>query len=469
MSIPSLPARALALAALALAGCATPSPDGGHDTVARLTRERTGFAPTDQRTPAQADAAKARVAELLARPLGADEAVELALLNHRGLQASLAELGIAEADRVRAGRLANPSFKVGAMRGGGGTEVERALGIDLLGLLTLPLASQVAQQQFEAVQWQAAETAVALAGEVRRAWVEAVAAQQLVGYFGQVREAAEASGELARRMAAAGNFSALAQLREQAFQADAVAQLARARHQALAARERLTRLLGLGGEARRLLLPERLPDLPASPLALNDAEQTAMDRRLDVQAARRRAEATARSLGLTRATRVVNVLHLGLQDQRSPGEARHEGIEVELELPLFDFGSSRVARAEATYRQALHQTAQVAQDARSEVREAHSAYLTAYELARHQRDEVLPLRRRISEETLLRYNGMLVSVFDLLADAREQITGVVAAVEALRDHWVAESALQAALSGRSAALPALSPARAAAPSGAAGH
>ena len=466
---PSLPALALALTTLALAGCATPSPDGGHDTVARLTRERTGFAPTDQRTPAQADAAQARVAELLARPLGANEAVELALLNHRGLQASLAELGIAEADRVRAGRLANPSFKVGAMRGGGGTEVERALGIDLLGLLTLPLASQVAQQQFEAVQWQAAETAVALAGEVRRAWVEAVAAQQLVGYFGQVREAADASGELARRMAAAGNFSALAQLREQAFQADAVAQLARARHQALAARERLTRLLGLGGEARRLLLPERLPDLPASPLALNDAEQTAMDRRLDVQAALRRAEATARSLGLTRATRVVNVLHLGLQDQRAPGEARHEGIEVELELPLFDFGSSRVARAEATYRQALHQTAQVAQDARSEVREAHSAYLTAYELARHQRDEVLPLRRRISEETLLRYNGMLVSVFDLLADAREQITGVVAAVEALRDHWVAESALQTALSGRSAALPALSPARAAAPAGAAGH
>ncbi len=118
-------------------------------------------------------------------------------------------------------------------------------------------------------------------------------------------------------------------------------------------------------------------------------------------------------------------------------------------MPLFDFGSTRAARAEATYMQAVNHTAEVAVNARSEVREAHSAYRTAFELAKHYRDEVVPLRKQISEENLLRYNGMLISVFELLTDAREQVAGVTGYVQALRDFWVAETNLQTALTGRS--------------------
>ena len=186
--------------------------------------------------------------------------------------------------------------------------------------------------------------------------------------------------------------------------------------------------------------------------------------------ARRGAESTARSLGLTRATRVVNVLEAGWQDQRQTGEARKDGYEIRLELPLFDFGSTRVARAEATYRQALHRAAQAGIEARSEVREAYSAYRTAYDLARHYRDEVVPLRKRISEENLLRYNGMLIGVFELLADAREQVAGVTGYVEALRDFWIAQTNLQTAMTGRSPAAASLAPpsSASAAPAGA-GH
>jgi len=131
------------------------------------------------------------------------------------------------------------------------------------------------------------------------------------------------------------------------------------------------------------------------------------------------------------------------------GEPRANGYEIELELPLFDFGSTRAARAEATYMQAVHRTAQVAIEARSEVRESYSAYRTSYDLARHYRDEVVPLRKRISEENLLRYNGMLIGVFELLADSRDQVTSVTGYVEALRDFWVAETNLQTVLTGRS--------------------
>lgn len=440
---------AAAAAALLLAGCASFSSDGGGGQVAELTKERTGHATSYQRTAGDADSAQTRIAELLKQPLTADSAVELAFLNNRGLQASLGELGIAESELVRAGRLRNPSFGFGRLREGGGVvEIERAVMFDVLGLLTLPVASQVEQRRFAQAQLQAAHEAVGIAADTRKAYFGAVAAQELVRYYGQVKEAADASNELARRMVEAGNFNRLAQMREQAFYADATSQLARAQHQAVAERERLIRLLGLSGN-QGFSLPERLPDLPKQPTEPKDAEQTAMEKRLDVLMAKRATEHTAKSLGLTKATRFINVLELGYQNKSVTGEPRANGYEIELELPLFDFGSTRAARAEATYMQAVHRTAQVAVDARSEVRESYSAYRTSHDLAKHYRDEVVPLRKRISEENLLRYNGMLIGVFELLADSRDQVSSVTAYVEALRDFWVAETNLQTALTGRS--------------------
>ncbi|MET0518528.1 MAG: TolC family protein [Burkholderiaceae bacterium] len=439
----------LGLSLLPLAGCSAISADGGFGAVERLTEQRIGQRPSYPRTAAQADFAAARVAELLGQTLTADGAVEIALLNNRELQAGYAELGIAEADWVRAGRLANPSLSFGRLGGPGGVEIDRAVLFDVLGLLRLPMTRQLEQTRFEQAQLQAAAATVELAAEARAAFFEAVAAQQLADYQGQVMDAADASSELARRMLAAGNFNRLAHLREQSFQAEASTALARARHRAVAARERLVRLLGLGSEQLRLLqLPARLPDLPAAPAGPGDAEQAAMGQRLDVLMAKRAAQASARSLGLTKATRFVNVLDAGYQNKNQPGERRSNGYVIELELPLFDFGSARAARAEASYMQALHRAAAVGLNAQSEVREAYSAYRSAYDIARRYQDELLPLRKRISEENLLRYNGMLLSVFELLADAREQIAGVIGAVESQRDYWVAETRLQTALAGR---------------------
>ncbi|MCE3270228.1 MAG: TolC family protein [Ramlibacter sp.] len=441
---------ASAATALLLAGCASFSTDGGFDRVSGLTRERTGQAPAWQRSAQDSDDAGARVDALLGQPLTAETAVEVAFLNNRGLQANLQSLGIAESELVRAGRLANPVFSFGRMREGSGVvEIERSVMFNVLGLITMPIARQVEQGRFEQAQLQAASEAVAVAAEARLAFYGAVAAQELVKYLQQVKEAADTSNELARRMVQAGNFNKLAQMREQAFYADATSELARAQHQAVAARERLARALGLWGRQLDFQLPKRLPDLPKAPLEPKNAEQAAMGKRLDVLAARRGAESTARSLGLTRTTGFINVLELGYANKSVSGEPRANGWELELELPLFDFGSTRRARAEATYMQALHRAAEVAVNARSEVRESYSAYRTAYDLARHYRDEVIPLRKRISEENLLRYNGMLIGVFELLADSREQVRGVTAYVQALRDFWMADTHLHTALTGRS--------------------
>lgn len=460
----------IAAASLLLAGCASFSPDGGFGKVSQLTQERTGQSVALQRSPEDAQTAQNRVAELLQAALTADAAVEVALLNNRGLQAKFGDLGIAESELVRAGRLKNPSLSFGRMSGGGGVEIERTVLFDILGLLTMPMAKEVGQQRFEQAQYQAAYDAVSLAADVRRAYFDAVAAQELAKFYEQVKETADVSNELAKRMLQAGNFNKLAQMREQAFYADATAQLARAQHQAAAQREKLIRLLGLYGEQLNFRLPQRLPELPKQVIEPQNAEQTAMVKRLDVQMAKRAAEATAKSLHLTNATRMVNVLDVAYKNKSESGAPRANGYEIELELPLFDFGSTRAARAQATYMQAVNRTAEVAVNARSEVREAYSAYRTAYDLAQHYRDEVVPLRKRISEENLLRYNGMLIGVFELLADAREQVAGVTGYVQALRDFWVAETNLQTALTARSPAAGSVSqPAAAAGSATAPGH
>ena len=280
---------AAAAAPIFMAGCATFATDGGFDKVADLTRERVGVAPAWQRVPGDAVTAevRSRIDELLGQPLSADASVELALLSNRGLQARFARLGVAEADRVRAGRLANPRVGLGHLRGGGVTEIDRSVMFDLLGLLTLPLASAVAAQRLEEAQYQAALAAVGVAAEAREAFFGAVAARELVRYGEQVVEAADVASELAQRMQQAGNLNKLDRMREQAFHAEAVAGLARARHRFVAERERLTR--GARPVRRTTVVrscPSGCRTCRRRPLEPHDAEQTAIDQRLDVRLAR---------------------------------------------------------------------------------------------------------------------------------------------------------------------------------------
>jgi outer membrane protein TolC len=313
-------------------------------------------------------------------------------------------------------------------------------------LLTLPMRADIEQRLFEQTRQMLVLDVLRLATDTRRAWVVAVAANQSAHYQRQAMDAAEAGAELARRMAQVGNWSKLKQAREQAFYTDAALAVARAEQAKGQARERLIRLLGLN-HGDRMQLPERLPDLPATLPPLPDVEQQAMDSRIDLQAAKLQTEALAKNLGLTRSTRLVNVLELGIVNNGSNEEPQRRGYEISFELPLFDWGQTRVVAAESRYRQALERARETAINARSEVRVAYAMQQGQYAVARHLRDEVVPLKQRISEENLLRYNGMLIGVFELLADARSQIAAVNAAIEAQRDYWLADANLQMALAG----------------------
>jgi outer membrane protein TolC len=448
----SLLRRPLAAAAASLlAGCAGVAPPDTFQTSADLARASAGAEARLATSDAERRALAAEVDTMLKTPLDLDAAVRLALINHPGLQATYHDAGIAQADLVQATRLRNPSFGFSRMSGGGEREIERGVAFDLAGLLTMPLRQRMAARRHEETTLRIAAAIGRHAHETRRAWIDAVAARQALDYARQVAAAADAASALTGRMRQAGNASALDLAREQAFHAEAGAAVLRAGREVDNARERLTRQLGLWGAQAGYTLPERLPDLPAQPSEGTDIERVALEQRLDVRAARAAAAGTASDLGLTRATRMVNVFDLGYASKSEAGKegnnARSEGYEAALELPLFDWGGARVARAESLYMQALGQVAQTAVDARSQARAAYLGYRASYDVARHYREHVLPLRKRIADEILLRYNGMLASPFELLLDAREQAAAVHAAIEALRDFWLADTELRAALGG----------------------
>lgn len=435
---------------LALAGCASFSPDGGLVAVNDITAASLGHETVAVRTPEQAEAAQERVRLLLRQPLSADRAMQVALLNNKDLQAAYNALGLAEAARVQASLPPNPTFSLERIAGAGALEIEGRIVANILQLATLPARAEIAADRWRQAQFQAAGETLRIATEARRAFYRAVAAQALVASLVQARETGQTAAELARRLGETGAMNKLDQARNQTFYAEMIAQLGTARLRATAERERLIRALGLWGDDLAFKLPARLPPLPARARALDRIEIDAVRRRVDLQMARIEVEMLAKSYGLTNATRFISLLDVAgiAKKTRENGETEREhGFEVEVQIPLFDFGEVKVRQAEENYLQAVNRLTAKAVNVRSEAREAYQAYRASFDIARHYRREVLPLRKLISDEVLLRYNAMQIDVFALLTEARQRITSTNAAIEAERDFWLAEANLGAAVLG----------------------
>jgi outer membrane protein TolC len=444
---------ALLTGALVLGGCASFSPDGGLVSVNAITAPALGQEAVAVRTPEQVEAVSLRVKALLRKPLSADRAVHIALLNNRDLQAAYNALGLSEAAMVQASLPPNPTFSLERIAGGGTVEIEARIVGSLLQLATMPARAEIAAERFRQAQFQAALETLRVASEARRAFFRAVAARALVASLSQARKTGETAAELAKRLGETGAMNKLDQARNQTFYAEMVAQLGTARLRATSGRERLVRALGLWGADLEFQLPAHLPPLPARARALAYIETEAVRRRVDLQMARIEADMLAKSYGLTNATRFINLLDVAgiAKKQREGGETtRERGFEVEVQVPLFDFGEVKVRQAEENYLQAVNRLTAKAVNVRSEAREAYQAYRASYDIARHYRREVLPLRKIISDETLLRYNAMQIDVFALLTEARQRVTATNAAIEAERDFWLAETNLGVAVLGGAA-------------------
>lgn len=455
-----------------LAGCASFSPDGGLTGVNEIAAPALGQNAQAIRTPEDAAAAAARLKALLRRPLSADRAAQIALINNRELQAAYNALGLSEATFVQASLPPNPTFSVSRIAGPGAFELEGRIAGSLLALATLPARAEIAADRFRQAQLHAAAETLRIASEARRVFFRAVAAQSLVITLDQARQAGEAAADLAKRLAETGAINKLDQARNQSFSAELTAQLGQARLAAASERERLVRALGLSGEDIHFKLPAQLPALPTRTRSVARIEIEAIRRRIDLQMARIEVDALAKSYDLSHATRFVNLLEVAGIGKRAleNGDLIHEvGSEIEFQIPLFDFGEVKVRQAEQAYMQAVNRLTAKAVNVRSQAREAYGRYRATFGIARQYRREVLPLRKTISDETLLRYNAMQIDAFALLTEARQRIAANRAAIEAERDFWLADADLTSATLGGNVDATAPAAQSSAAPEPADGH
>jgi outer membrane protein TolC len=438
-------------AALFVSGCKSLTADGGMAFVEQVADAELRKEVVAIRSPEQAEEVSARAAMLLRKPLNADTAVQIALFNNRGLQAAYNALGIAQAEMVQAHLPPSPTVSLERLSNPLELEIERRIVGNILALVTLPARASIAADRFEQAKLRAAEETLRIAADARRAFYTAVAARQNAAYLDQAKMAAETATKLAQRLGETGAMNKIDQSREYVFYAEITGQLGTARQRMNSERERLIRALGLWGDQLKFALPGFLPPMPR-PATMPEIEIAAVERRLDLQVARIEVTALAKTYGLTQASRVVNLVELSgirktVKDRETGEKERSRGFEAEIQIPIFDLGETKVRMAEQTYMQAVNRLAEKAVNVRSEARESYRTYRSAYDIARHYRDEVVPLRKVISDETLLRYNAMLIDVFALLTEARQRISSNMQAIDAQRDFWLASVDLGVAVTG----------------------
>lgn len=464
-------------AALLLSACsAALSPDGSMSKVNSEVTAELAFASGKIANEADEAAARSQVQAILTGTLSAEEAVQLALLNNRGLQAAYNELGISEADYVEASSLPNPVMSIGKILAGEELEIEARLVASILSLFTLKARTDVAGLEFQAAQLRAIEATFRLAANTRRAYYTAVASRQKQGFLEQARESARLTADFTVKLGATGAVTTMDQARASTFYLEISNGLAEAKLQSELDREALIRMLGLWGKDVGFKLPSALPPIPDKLPKSGDIEALAIGKRVDLRIAKLELDALAKSLKLTNATRYTSMLDLaGLATYRAEGEGeertetRGYGFELEFELPIFDTGAAESRRASAQYMQAVNLLAERAVNIRSEVRGSYQAYRATYDITWQFRNRILPLRQVITEQSLLEYNGMLTDVFDLLTTAQENADSNIAAIDAKRNFFLATVDFQSAiLGGGSSGGPEMTTAEAA-PSGGAAH
>lgn len=434
-----------------LTGCASVNLSAGFPEVSAAVEERYATRIVWNRGTELDNEAAERLRALLQRKLTADDAVQIAMLNNRDLQAIYTELGVAQADLVQAGLFRNPILDAAAFFPLNGVRPDFQINVvfSFLDALYVPLRKRVAAARFEEAKLQVTGAVLDFALQVRTAYYVHQANEQMLELRRTIVQALTASLEVSRRLHEAGNITDLDLARDRALAEASKLTLRSTEIAVRQSREQLNSLMGTWGAETEWEIDGRLPDIQAQPMQVNGIERVALARSIDLSHARQRIIAAGQQLGYDRATALVPAMDVG------PGaewEDKEKGLEVGVVLavpiPLFDQGQARIGRAVAELRRAQQEYYALGVRIRATARAVQERMLGAQDRALYYRDILLPLRERIVNEAQLQYNAMQIGIFQLLRDREQQIETGVAYVETLREYWLARADLEQISSGR---------------------
>lgn len=441
-------ATMVAVSTALLAGCAS-VPRADDAQINALLAERGGPG-VDWSSHAAPAAERATIDRWLDAPMSAESAVAVAMLRSPQLQLAYARLGIERAEVLEAVQIGNPQISFAREYGdpGGGYKRLSGIGLPLADLILMPAKLQFAEAQHERMKLEIADAVLQVASEVESAWFAAVAARQIAELRSELASASLTAAELAQRFHDAGNISELQLKLEQAASSEAHIDAAKARADAVAARLRLTTLIGLTGAQADWATVDRLPlpvaeeDDPESLVAL------ARGGNLELLAASRQTAALRSALASTRRFAWLGGTQIGYSRETEVDGSRLRGPSLDLELPIFHQGQSRIARAEAMLAASLAREQLALMSTESAVRMAAQAVREWREVIQIHRSSLIPQRETIVERSQQEYNFMLIGVFDLIEAKVKEYAAWQSYLESIRDYWIARTALTRAVGQR---------------------
>jgi len=432
------------LVLMALAGCANLPTDTGRTETARLLSARGHEVSVND----DAGTATRLLAELSNRPLSVDDAIRIALLNNPQIKAEYARLGFAAADVYDAGRLSNPVLSASLMVSDVGSEANQVgfgLAQSFTDILFLRSRNRLAAGEFEYVKQVMGANVLNIVADTEAAYVTLVSSGQFLSIRESISTSATTAADLAQKFFAAGNFSPLELALQQAAASEAQLAVLEAQSEVAVARSTLNGLMGLDAAGSHWKIQERLP----APIATEDATpellQLADGARLDLAAARQRVTLQADALGITRSFRLLGDIDVGVETERETDRSRITGPTLALELPIFNQGHGRVARAEADLQQAEAELHVLEIDISNAVQRGVVDVAAAKARAEHYRNSLIPLREAIVTRTQEEVNYMLESQLQLLFVKRQEYEAYQGYLEAIRDYWLARVQLARAI------------------------
>lgn len=438
----------LILMALPVSGCASL---GKRDLnrIEKLTKPRTGLELTQFKKP-EDPRIKQAVEPLLEGKLTLDSVLRIGLMNNPTLQAVYQELGIAKADLLQATLFENPRFEGHARvpEDGGKVNTELVFVQDFMSILLMPLRRRVASAEFEEARLRTSDAVISLVAEIKTAYYELLAKEQVREMRRTVLEASEAAVEIAERLYQAGNINAIEWGTQRSAHEQARIDFMQSEYEAKLAREPLNRLLGLRGEmAKRWSVRHFLPELLDSDPPLEYLEELALKERLDYQAVRQEIEVLRRSLLATRLG-IIPQAEVGINTEVEPDGDRVTGPTWGAPIPVIDWKQAARARAKAELRAGQFKASAFEVQVLSEVRETQVKLIAHRKITERYRDEVIPVREALVKSLQQHYNFMLVGVFQLIEGKQEEIQARREYIEALKNYWTARTDLERAVGGK---------------------
>lgn len=437
-----------ALVAILVSGC-THLPKGSEEQVANVVQEKIAKDVVWQQIGYADPCITSYVRDLIRQPITIESAIQIALLNNPEIQATLEEIGIAQADLVEAGLLSNPVFEVEARYPHGKrlrTNIEYLITTAFLDIFLIPLKTRLASVELEQAKLRVSSEILDLAFEVRKTFYELLGEQQKLNSTYSIAELSDIQAEIAARQSAVGNVYKLDRYQLQARLSRAKLEIDMSQQELIRLMEKFGRLLGLHGEVC-LTFPEQLPtEFDYRGFDLCVLESMALQERMDLQVARFEVVRFCRLLGLKDWWTYTN-LQAGIAGERDPDSINLVGFGLSGELPIFNYGQAARMRLFAQLRQAQNRLVALEIRVLSEVKEAHKLAMNALRVINKYRLEILPLETTIVNSSEELYNVMGLGIDRLLEHKQNEIEMQRNYVESLKEYWIARVHLDHALGG----------------------